>query len=59
VVLALSDQGMTPLPGGSIKALVGPTELDAPDDHEAVIVECIDDAQKFLDIAVQEVDSAS
>jgi hypothetical protein len=50
---------MTPLPGGSIKALVGATELDAPDGHEAVIVECIDDAQKSLYIAVQEVDSAS
>jgi phosphatidylserine/phosphatidylglycerophosphate/cardiolipin synthase-like enzyme len=43
--------------GGKIQAFVGPPELGAADDLEAIIVRFIDDAQESLDIAVQEIDS--
>ena len=42
---------------GRIQAYVGPQELGAPDDLEAVIVDFIGGAKKTLDIAVQEIDS--
>jgi phosphatidylserine/phosphatidylglycerophosphate/cardiolipin synthase-like enzyme len=42
---------------GKIETYVGPTELGAADDLEAVIVEFIARAKKSLDIAVQELDS--
>jgi phosphatidylserine/phosphatidylglycerophosphate/cardiolipin synthase-like enzyme len=43
--------------GGEIQAFVGPTELGASDDLEAVIVEFIAEAEESLDVAVQEIDS--
>jgi phosphatidylserine/phosphatidylglycerophosphate/cardiolipin synthase-like enzyme len=43
--------------GGRIEAFVGPRELGAPDDLEAVIVEFIGGAKETLDLAVQELDS--
>lgn len=42
---------------GKIEAFVGPAELGAPDDLEAVIVDFIRGARKSLDIAVQELDN--
>jgi phosphatidylserine/phosphatidylglycerophosphate/cardiolipin synthase-like enzyme len=42
---------------GSIQAFVGPTELSAADDLEAVIVDFIAGADESLDIAVQEIES--
>ena len=42
---------------GKIEAYVGPPELGAADDLEAVIVDFIGGARKRLDIAVQELDS--
>ena len=42
---------------GKIQAFVGPRELDADHDLEAVIVEFIEGAEKTLDIAIQELDS--
>ena len=42
---------------GKIEAYLGPTELGAADDLEAVIVEFIGAARSSLDIAVQELDS--
>ncbi|MGH8902493.1 MAG: phospholipase D-like domain-containing protein [Egibacteraceae bacterium] len=42
---------------GVIEAFVGPTELGAADDLEAVIVDFIAAAEHSLDVAVQEVDS--
>jgi phosphatidylserine/phosphatidylglycerophosphate/cardiolipin synthase-like enzyme len=43
--------------GGLIQAYVGPKELGAADDLEAVIVDFIAQAQHTLDVAVQEIDS--
>ena len=43
--------------GGKIEAYVGPKELGAADDLEAVIVDFVDGARSSLDIAVQELDS--
>lgn len=43
--------------GGKIEAYVGPKDLEAPDDLEAVIINFIDDATASLDIAVQELDN--
>jgi phosphatidylserine/phosphatidylglycerophosphate/cardiolipin synthase-like enzyme len=43
--------------GGKIEAYVGPPELGASDDLEAVIVDFIARARSRLDIAVQELDS--
>ena len=43
--------------GGKIEAFVGPSELGAADDLEAVIVDFIAGAKESLDIAVQELDS--
>ncbi|MEU7900728.1 phospholipase D-like domain-containing protein [Nonomuraea sp. NPDC049152] len=48
---------MTMFAGGKIEAFVGPTELDAADNLEQVIIDFINGAQRFLDIAVQELDS--
>ncbi|MFE3449673.1 phosphatidylserine/phosphatidylglycerophosphate/cardiolipin synthase family protein [Nonomuraea sp. NPDC059194] len=48
---------MTMFAGGKIEAFVGPTELGAADDLEQVIIDFINGAQRFLDIAVQELDS--
>ena len=42
---------------GKIEAYVGPPELGAADDLEAVIVDFIAGAREALDIAVQELDS--
>jgi phosphatidylserine/phosphatidylglycerophosphate/cardiolipin synthase-like enzyme len=42
---------------GKIEAYVGPRELGAADDLEAVIVDFVDGARHTLDIAVQELDS--
>jgi phosphatidylserine/phosphatidylglycerophosphate/cardiolipin synthase-like enzyme len=42
---------------GKIEVYVGPKELKAEDDLEAVIVEFIAGAKESLDIAVQELDS--
>jgi phosphatidylserine/phosphatidylglycerophosphate/cardiolipin synthase-like enzyme len=42
---------------GKIEAYIGPRELKAADDLEAVIVDFIAGARKSLDIAVQELDS--
>ena len=42
---------------GKIQAFVGPKELGASDNLEQVIVDYIDGAQKYLDIATQEIDS--
>jgi phosphatidylserine/phosphatidylglycerophosphate/cardiolipin synthase-like enzyme len=42
---------------GKIEAYVGPRELGAADDLEAVIVDFIDGARSTLDLAVQELDS--
>ncbi|HEB63116.1 MAG TPA: phospholipase [Gammaproteobacteria bacterium] len=42
---------------GKIEAFVGPVELGAPDDLEAVIVNFIRGAKKYLDIAIQELDN--
>jgi phosphatidylserine/phosphatidylglycerophosphate/cardiolipin synthase-like enzyme len=43
--------------GGKIEAYVGPRELGAADDLEAVIVDFVGGARTSLDIAVQELDS--
>jgi phosphatidylserine/phosphatidylglycerophosphate/cardiolipin synthase-like enzyme len=48
---------MTNFAGGKIQAFVGPPELGAADDLEAVIVDFITTAQESLDVAVQEIDS--
>ncbi|MEU7003270.1 phospholipase D-like domain-containing protein [Nonomuraea sp. NPDC046570] len=48
---------MTTFAGGKIEAFVGPTELGAADDLERVIINFINGAKRFLDIAVQELDS--
>jgi phosphatidylserine/phosphatidylglycerophosphate/cardiolipin synthase-like enzyme len=48
---------MADFAGGKIQAFVGPQELKAKDNLEKVIVEFIGQAEKSLDIAVQEVDS--
>jgi len=48
---------VTSFADGKIEAYVGPKELKAEDDLEAVIVEFIADAKESLDIAVQELDS--
>lgn len=48
---------MTTFAGGKIEAFVGPTELGAADNLEKVIIEFINGAKRFLDIAVQELDS--
>jgi phosphatidylserine/phosphatidylglycerophosphate/cardiolipin synthase-like enzyme len=42
---------------GKIEAYAGPTELGAPDDLEAVIIEFIRGAKRTLDVAVQELDN--
>ncbi len=42
-----------------IEAYCGPQELGAPDDLEGVIINFINDAQKSLKIAVQELDSVA
>ncbi|GAB5493321.1 MAG: phospholipase D-like domain-containing protein [Phototrophicaceae bacterium] len=42
---------------GKIEAYCGPQEVGAPDDLEGVIINFINDAQKTLRIAVQELDS--
>ncbi len=43
--------------GGLIEAYAGPSELEAPDDLEKIIIDFIDGARKSLFIAVQELDS--
>lgn len=48
---------MTDFAGGKIQAFVGPQELGAADNLEAVIVDFIRGAKESLDIAVQELDS--
>ncbi|MFD1934843.1 MULTISPECIES: phospholipase D-like domain-containing protein [Nonomuraea] len=48
---------MTMFADGKIEAFVGPAELGAADNLEQVIIDFIDGAQRFLDIAVQELDS--
>jgi phosphatidylserine/phosphatidylglycerophosphate/cardiolipin synthase-like enzyme len=48
---------MAAFANGKIEAYVGPTELGAADDLEAVIVDFIAGARSTLDIAVQELDS--
>ncbi|MFI6395936.1 phosphatidylserine/phosphatidylglycerophosphate/cardiolipin synthase family protein [Nonomuraea sp. NPDC050540] len=48
---------MTVFAGGKIEAFVGPTELGAADNLEQVIIDFIGGAKRFLDIAVQELDS--
>ena len=48
---------MASFAGGKIEAYVGPKELGAADDLEAVIVDFVDGARSSLDIAVQELDS--
>ncbi|MDQ3729664.1 MAG: phospholipase D-like domain-containing protein [Actinomycetota bacterium] len=45
--------------GGKIEAYAGPTDLGAPDDLEAEIVDFIAGASSSLDVAVQELDSDS
>ena len=42
---------------GKIELYMGPTEVGGPDDLRAAIVEFISGAEKYLDIAVQELDS--
>jgi hypothetical protein len=42
---------------GKIAVFLGPVELVAPDDLEAVIAEFIAGARRSLDVAVQELDS--
>lgn len=42
---------------GSIELFAGPSELGAPDDLETALISFIDQAQKKLDIAVQELQS--
>lgn len=48
---------MSDFAGGRIQAFVGPRELGAADDLEAVIVDFIAAAEDTLDVAVQELDS--
>jgi hypothetical protein len=48
---------MADFAGGAIQGFVGPTELGAADDLEAIIVGFIGAAQESLDIAVQEIES--
>ncbi len=48
---------MAEFAGGKIQGFVGPTELGGADDLEAVIIDFIAQAEKSLDIAVQELDS--
>ena len=48
---------MVDFANGKIQAFVGPQELGAFDDLEKVIINFIKEAQKTLDIAVQEIDS--
>ena len=48
---------MTAFANGKIEAYLGPPELNAPDDLEAVVVDFIAKAKESLDIAVQEIDS--
>ena len=42
---------------GKIQAFVGPKELGASDDLEQVIIDFVNGATKYLDIATQEIDS--
>lgn len=44
---------------GGIELYMGPTALGAPDDLEAVVCAFIDESQKTLLVAVQEIDSGS
>ncbi|MCW8914660.1 MAG: phospholipase D-like domain-containing protein [Magnetovibrio sp.] len=44
---------------GNVTLHMGPKSLGAPDDLEAAIVKFIDDAQKTLDVAVQELEQAT
>lgn len=48
---------MAEFAGGRIQAFAGPTELGAPDDLEAVIIDFVGGAKESLDVAVQELDS--
>jgi phosphatidylserine/phosphatidylglycerophosphate/cardiolipin synthase-like enzyme len=48
---------MTAFADGKIEAYLGPAELGAPDELEAVIVDFIREARSSLDIAVQEIDN--
>src|SRR6266545_3133681 len=48
---------MASFAGGKIEAYVGPQELGAHDDLEAVIVDFVAGARSTLDVAVQELDS--
>ena len=51
------DPSVASFADGKIEAFLGPAELKAPDNLEAVIVEFLRGARKSLDIAVQELDS--
>ena len=57
LLLCSTTGRMADFAGGAIQAFVGPTELAAADDLEAIIVGFIGEAQESLDIAVQEIDS--
>jgi phosphatidylserine/phosphatidylglycerophosphate/cardiolipin synthase-like enzyme len=48
---------VTRFAGDKIEVYLGPTELNGPDNLEAVICEFIGKAKRSLDIAVQEIDS--
>ncbi|PCH97999.1 MAG: phospholipase [Bacteroidetes bacterium] len=43
--------------GNNIELFMGPKEVGAPDDLQQTIIDFIDGAQKYLDIAVQELDN--
>ncbi|MCH7534211.1 MAG: phospholipase [Bacteroidetes bacterium] len=43
--------------GNNIELFMGPKEVGAPDDLKQTIIEFIDGTQKYLDIAVQELDN--
>jgi phosphatidylserine/phosphatidylglycerophosphate/cardiolipin synthase-like enzyme len=48
---------MVDFAGGKIQAYFGPKELGASDNLQEVIIDFINGAEKYLDIAVQEIDS--
>ena len=43
--------------GNNIELFMGPKEVGAPDDLKQTVIDFIDGTQKYLDIAIQELDS--
>ena len=54
---SLVEQAMSQKIGNNIELFMGPKEVGAPDNLKQTVIEFIDGAQKYLDIAIQEIDS--